>query len=124
MFSPPSSVRVFAAFFNISDCFEEVPYDGPIQQFPSPITGTGRLSEFSARTAKSCQLICQKEATCKYFTWVSSTKIISSINFKCFLKIAKQGSGDQGGGTKWLNKNKVVFDKIISGPKYCTVRKL
>ena len=108
----------------VLDCFEEVPYDGAIQKFTNPITGTGQVTESNPRTAKASQLLCQKEATCKYFTWVSQTNVMTNTNYKCFLKIGKKGSGDQGGGTKWLNKNRLVYNKILSGPKYCATRKL
>ena len=111
-----------------SDCFEEVPYDGPTITFTDPISGTKDVTEATAaKTAKSCQLICQKEAECNYFTWIADLQG-SPYVFKCYLKSEKDGNGEQGGGTKYLNENTEIvnqrsLDKIISGPKYCIIRK-
>ena len=110
-----------------SDCFEEVPYDGPNVEFDNPFTTSKtKVKDISVRNAKSCQLICQKETACKYFTWVSSsTQALAASQHKCYLKSGKTGAADlEGGTTKWLANNKnTAYNKVISGPKFCIARK-
>ena len=109
-------------FVCLSDCFEEIPYDGKHIKFNNPITNK-QVPEINVRSAKSCQLICQKEALCKYFTWISSSHI--SYVPKCFLKSDKNGevSAKVSGGNAWLNTQHAHYKKILSGPKYCITGK-
>ena len=110
------------------DCFEEVPYDGDVIKFTDPLSKAKDRTFSNQRTATSCQLLCQKEEKCNYFTWIGRTQITATNNantFRCFLKSEKDGDGETEGGTNYLYKDKIAInqDKIISGPKYCIIRK-
>ena len=83
------------------DCFEEVPYDGAAIKITDPITNVKDAKFSYRRTAKSCQLLCQKEEKCNYFTWIGSTQITtqnSANTFRCFLKSEKDGDAEAEGG--------------------------
>ena len=106
------------------DCFEEIPYEGPTIKFTDPISNLKDRPSSQLKTAKACQMVCQKEAECNYFTWIGNptNPTIST----CFLKSKKDGDGGAtDGGTKYLhtNPNAKKASKIMSGPKYCVVRK-
>ena len=68
-------------------------------------------------------MVCQKEEKCNYFTWIGNPT--APTRSRCFLKSKKDGDGETEGGTKYLNKdpNAKLTTKIMSGPKYCVVRK-
>ena len=105
------------------DCFEEIPYDGPTIKFTDPISNAKDQLSSKLKTAKSCQMVCQKEEECNYFTWIGNPT--NPATSTCFLKSKKDGNGVDGGGTKYLNSNPnaKLTSKIMSGPKYCVVRK-
>ena len=116
------------AWFFFIDCFEEVPYDGVAIKFTDPLSKAKDRTFSNQRTAKSCQLLCQKEEKCNYFTWTGRTQITTTNNannFRCYLKTEKDGNGEAGGGTNFMYKDKaaLIQDKIVSGPKYCIIRK-
>ena len=105
-----------------------MPYDGVAIKFTDPLSKAKDRTFSNQRTAKSCQLLCQKEEKCNYFTWIGSSQITTLKNantFKCFLKSEKDGDAEAEGGTNYLYKDKAAInqDKVISGPKYCIIRK-
>ena len=99
-------------FYSSIDCFEKIPYNGPTVKFDDPITKKKKVSEAQKQAAKECQLLCQQQLHCKYFTWIGS-------HSKCFLKSSKDGSLDAAVLGGELDVYKKKYSKVLSGPKYC-----
>ena len=95
-------IRQLLQLHLLIDCFEEIPYEGPTIKFTDPITNKNQASS-KLKTAKSCQMVCQKEAECNYFTWIGNPT--NPAVSTCFLESKKDGNGATDGGTKYLNTN-------------------